>query len=84
MQTLIVILVVLASAFYAAARLLPGAWIERLLRACEAVQPTTGRLLRRFAARPRRAPGAEVEAGCSSCSAAATHAPAGRRPLTKS
>jgi hypothetical protein len=84
MQTLIVILVVLASALYAAARLLPGAWIERLLRAGEAFHPATGRALRRFAARPRRAPGTAAEAGCSSCSAAATHTPGGRHPLTKS
>jgi hypothetical protein len=84
MQTLIVILVVLASALYAAARLLPGAWIERLLRAGETFHPRMGRGLRRFAGRPRRAPGADAETGCSSCSAAATHTPAGRRPLTKS
>jgi len=79
-QTLIVIVIVAASALYAAARLLPGAWIERALRRIEAASPAAGTILRRFAGRPRVRPGAAVEAGCSNCSAAATHTPARSGP----
>jgi hypothetical protein len=74
LQEILVVLVVVVSAAYAATRLLPGAWVESLLRRADAASPRVAGVLRRFAGRPLNSAEAAPE-GCTTCVAAKDHHP---------
>jgi hypothetical protein len=77
LQQILVVLVVLTSAAYATARLLPGALVERLLRRIDTAGPQVSGAARRFAGRPLSRTAAAPD-GCTTCVAAKDHEP--RRP----
>jgi hypothetical protein len=70
-QALIVAIIVVASASYAAWRLMPA---RRRLRVIDGISPSSGNVLGRWLLRLRKGVLAELTSGgCASCSQAANH-----------
>ena len=69
-QALIVAIVVVVSATFAAWRLMPA---RTKLRVLDGVKPTTGNVLGRWLLRLRNSVLAELTQGCGSCSQASNH-----------